>query len=70
MKLADVPLSILYETQMPTPGATAQGFENVCSAVQTGVENLCTAAETVLPHAWLSKLRISALGERDVLRSE
>jgi hypothetical protein len=44
----------IYETQMPTPGATAQGFENVCSAVQTGVENLCTAAETVLPSACLA----------------
>jgi hypothetical protein len=39
---------------MPTPGATAQGFENVCSAVQTGVENLCTAAEAVLPSACLA----------------
>lgn len=41
----------IYETPLPTPGALAQGFENVCSAVKSAFGNICIVANAVLPQA-------------------
>lgn len=41
----------IYTTLLPQPGAIAEGFENVCSAVSDAFDTLCEVADGLLPQA-------------------